>query len=36
MIGLGVAIFLSCCILKWGFGIGEYFVPEFFTKLFTG
>jgi energy-coupling factor transport system permease protein len=36
MIGLGVAIFLICCILKWGFGIGEYFVPQFFTKLFTG
>ena len=36
IIGLGVAIFLICCILKWGFGIGEYFVPAFFTKLFTG
>jgi energy-coupling factor transport system permease protein len=36
IIGLGVAIVLICCILKWGFGIGEYFVPEFFTKLFTG
>jgi energy-coupling factor transport system permease protein len=36
MIGLGVAIFLTCCILKWGFGIGGYFVPEFFTRLFTG
>ena len=36
IIGLGVAIFFLCCILKWGFGIGEYFVPEFFTKLFTG
>lgn len=36
MIALGVAIFLTCCILKWGFGIGGYFVPEFFTKLFTG
>jgi energy-coupling factor transport system permease protein len=33
MIGLGIAIFLACCILKWGFGIGGYFVPEWFTRL---
>ena len=32
VIGLGVAIFLTCCILKWGFGIGEFFVPDFFTN----
>jgi energy-coupling factor transport system permease protein len=32
VIGLGVAIFLACCILKWGFGIGEFFVPDFFTR----
>jgi energy-coupling factor transport system permease protein len=36
IIALGVAIFITCCVLKWGFGIGGYFVPEFFTKLFTG
>jgi len=36
IIGLGVAIFLTCCILKWGFGIGGFFVPDFFTKLFVG
>ncbi|RPJ27407.1 MAG: energy-coupling factor transporter transmembrane protein EcfT [Chloroflexi bacterium] len=36
MIGLGVTIFLACCILKWGFGIGDFFVPEFFTRLVTG
>ena len=36
IIGLGVAIFLTCCILKWGFGIGGFFVPEFFTNLVTG
>jgi energy-coupling factor transport system permease protein len=36
IIGLGVAIFLTCCILKWGFGIGGFFVPEFFTNLMTG
>lgn len=35
MIGLGIAIFLACCILKWGFGIGGYFVPEWFTALFV-
>jgi energy-coupling factor transport system permease protein len=36
MIGLGVAIFITCCVLKWGFGIGGFFVPEFFTRLLTG
>jgi energy-coupling factor transport system permease protein len=35
MIGLGVAIFITCCVLKWGFGIGEYFVPDWFTRLFV-
>src|SRR5215216_1064466 len=34
VIGLGVAIFISTCVLKWIFGIGGFFVPEFFTKLF--
>jgi len=34
MLGLAAAIFISCCVLKWGFGIGEYFVPEFFSNLF--
>lgn len=33
MIGFGVAIFLACCILKWGFGIGGFFVPDFFTNF---
>lgn len=36
MIGLGVAIFLACCILKWGFGIGGFFIPEFFTEWVLG
>jgi energy-coupling factor transporter transmembrane protein EcfT len=36
VIALGVAIFVTCCVLKWGFGIGGYFVPEFFTRLLTG
>lgn len=35
MIGLGVAILITCCVLKWGFGIGEYFVPDWFTRLLT-
>jgi energy-coupling factor transport system permease protein len=36
MIGLGIAIVITCCVLKWGLGIGGYFVPDFFTRLFTG
>jgi energy-coupling factor transport system permease protein len=36
VIALGVAIFVICCVLKWGFGIGGYFVPEFFIRLLTG
>jgi energy-coupling factor transport system permease protein len=36
VIGLGVAIFLACCILKWGFGIGDFFVPDFFTNAPVG
>ncbi len=35
MIGLGVVILLTCCILKWGFGIGGFFVPDWFTRLFV-
>jgi energy-coupling factor transport system permease protein len=36
LLGLGVMIFIACCVLKWGFGIGGYFVPEFFTKFLVG
>ena len=36
IIGLGVAIFITCCILKWGLGIGGFFVPDFFLKAVTG
>jgi len=36
IIGLGVAIFIACCVLKWGFGIGEYFVPDFFSNWILG
>jgi len=36
MIGLGVALFVTCCVLKWGFGIGGFFVPEFFTNFIMG
>jgi energy-coupling factor transport system permease protein len=35
MIGFGVAILIACCVLKWVFGIGGFFVPEFFTRLVT-
>jgi energy-coupling factor transport system permease protein len=34
LLGFGVVIFITCCVLKWGFGIGGYFVPDFFTNLF--
>ncbi|RPJ21302.1 MAG: energy-coupling factor transporter transmembrane protein EcfT [Chloroflexi bacterium] len=33
ILAFGAAIFITCCVLKWGFGIGEFFVPEFFTRL---
>lgn len=33
VIAFGVAIFVACCVLKWGLGIGGYFVPEFFTRF---
>ncbi|NJN79224.1 MAG: energy-coupling factor transporter transmembrane protein EcfT [Anaerolineales bacterium] len=36
MLGLGAAIFIACCTLKWGFGIGEFFVPEFFSNWILG
>lgn len=36
MIGLGVILFVACCVLKWGFGIGGFFVPEFFTNFVLG
>lgn len=32
ILGLGVAIFITCCVLKWGFGIGGFFVPDFFLN----
>lgn len=34
MIGLGVAILIACCVLQWVYGIGDFIVPDFFTKLF--
>jgi energy-coupling factor transport system permease protein len=34
ILGIGIAAFITCCTLKWGFGIGEYFVPDFFLNLF--
>lgn len=33
MLGLAAAIFIGCCLLKWVFGIGEFFVPDFFYAL---
>lgn len=36
IIGLGVTILLGCCILKWGFGIGEFFVPDFYSNWILG
>jgi energy-coupling factor transport system permease protein len=30
MLALGASIFVACCTLKWVFGIGEFFVPDFF------
>jgi len=36
MLALGVAIFIVCCVLKWGFGIGGFFVPDFFTNALVG
>jgi energy-coupling factor transport system permease protein len=30
MLGLGAFIFVGCCILKWVFGVGGFFVPNFF------
>ena len=33
MLTLGVVIFVGCCVLKWVFGIGEFFVPDFFLAL---
>ncbi|HAV76550.1 MAG TPA: hypothetical protein DCX53_04260 [Anaerolineae bacterium] len=35
ILGLGIAVFVVCCVLKWGFGIGGFFVPEFFLNAVT-
>jgi len=34
MIGLGIAIFVACCVSKWVFGFGGFWVPEFMYTLF--
>ena len=34
MLGLAAFIFVGCCVLKWVFGIGEFFVPDWFSALF--
>jgi len=33
MLGLGATIFVGCCVLKWVFGVGGFFVPDFFFNL---
>jgi energy-coupling factor transport system permease protein len=33
MLGLGAAIFVGCCLLKWVFGVGAFFIPDFFTAF---
>jgi energy-coupling factor transport system permease protein len=35
-IGFGIAIFLALCILKYGFGIGDFWVPEFLIQWASG
>src|SRR5260221_6065905 len=35
LLGLGVAIFIACCVLRSGYGVGGFFVPEFFTNFLT-
>jgi energy-coupling factor transport system permease protein len=35
MIGFGVAILVTCCVLKWVFGIGGFYVPDSFIRLVT-
>ncbi len=34
MIGLGIAIFVACCVAKWVFDFGGFWVPEFMYTLF--
>ena len=36
MLALGVAILITCCVLKWGLGIGGFFVPDFFLHAVLG
>ena len=36
ILGLGIAIFVACCLLKWGFDIGGFFVPDFFLNALIG
>ncbi len=33
LIGLGIVIFVGACVLRWGFGIGEFWVPDFMYAL---
>ncbi len=33
LIGLGIVILLGCFVLRYGFGIGEFWIPEFMYSL---
>lgn len=33
VLGLSAFIFIGCCVSKWVFGVGEYFVPGWFSAL---
>lgn len=33
---IGIIIFVGACVLKWGFGIGGFFIPDFFTAFVFG
>ena len=36
VICLGIGIFLTTCTLKWVVGVGGFFVPDWFAKVFVG
>ncbi len=35
-IGLGVAILVTTCVLKYGFNIGDFWMPEFLLRIAAG
>lgn len=36
IIAIGIIILVGCCVLKWGFDFGGFFIPDFFTNYFIG